>query len=348
MDTGTRQNPGPRGENEIAAAGSGAGVRDRQTDLGVADAGGLTRCLDTYFLNLRTKGTTLLPTITEAFPPLPLEELTAEISNFSDSALEDKQALIKRLVMVHPTLGLNWGAGHRFRRARRLKTHEPYPQNVDGIIWRKDVPASQGRANPDGFSVLYLADRPDTALKEVRAESDQVVLADFEIVPGKSCLIAPIGELMRIQRSGRGFMAGEHAQGVSNYLNACKPQDEKSLLITDAFLLECLLDGRDNYEISSYVAKCIFDKNPKLSAIAYPSCVQNGAICFAVRTDHFWDQWGVRSVRCGHARHLSHGYYDFSPARHVNGIEIGGNFHWEEHEEDVATTVLLKPLWVPS
>ncbi|MEJ8673236.1 RES domain-containing protein [Chromobacterium amazonense] len=289
----------------------------------------------------------MLPTITRAFPPLPLEELTAEISRFSSRSLVEKHDLIKRLVMLHPILSVDWNGRHLCR-ARKLSDNEALPGNVDGVIWRKDAPASQGRANPYGFPVIYLADHPDTALREVRAENHQVVLASFEILLNKSCMIAPVGELMCAQRTGRGSLLGNSSQYVTDLINSCEANEMKSLLITDAFLLDCLADGQDNYAISSYVAKCIFDKLPAISAISYPSQVQSGAICFALRTENFWEKWGVKAVRCGQARHLSHGYYHFSRIRHVIGIMKNGNFRWGEQEENVDSMTLLEPLWIPS
>lgn len=289
-----------------------------------------------------------MPTITERFPPLPLDELLPAIASFPTSTLQEQHALIKRLVMVHPTLSLDWGPGHRYRRARRLNPSEARPTNVDGIIWRKGVPAAEGRANPYGFSVIYLADHPDTALTEVRAKDDVVVLSDFEILPGKSIRVAPIGELVRVQRTGRGFLSGNASSTLNDFVNACDQDGAKSLLITDSFLLGCLVDGKDNYEVSSYVAKCIFDKDPMISAVAYPSHVQMGAINFAVRTDDFWNQWGVRAVRCGHATHLAHGYYNYTQIQHVTGITVDGTLCWSDELVNENTLTPLEPLWVQS
>lgn len=288
-----------------------------------------------------------MPTITERFPPLSLEELVSAIASFQESSLAEQHALIKRLVIVHPTLSLDWGPGHCYRRARSLKPEEAPPKNVDGIIWRKDVPAVLMRANPEGFPVMYLADHPDTALKEVRAEDGRVVLSEFEILPGKNIRVAPIGELMRIQRSGRGFLSGNASSALNDVLNACDPDSAKSLLITDSFLFDCLAKQTD-YEISSYVAKCIFDKDPAISVISYPSYVQDGAINFAVRTENFWENWGVRAVRCVHAKHLAQGYYGYSQIRHVSGITVRGNLVWDEDIENINCSLHLNPLWFPT
>lgn len=298
-------------------------------------------------ISTNAKGATLLPTITERFPPLPLKELSSAISNFQASPLSDQLALITRLVVQHPTLSLNWGPGHIYRRARVLKPEEVLPTNVDGFIWRKDVPATLMRANPEGFPVMYLADHPDTALKEVRATNSRVVLAEFEIQAGKQIRLAPIGEMMKIQRTGRGYLSGDASSTLNDFLNACEPDSARSLLITDSFLFDCLAK-QDNYQISSHVAKCIFDKDPAISVISYPSYVQHGAMNFAVRTEAFWESWGVRAVRCVHAKHLAQGYYGYSQIRHVSGITVRGNLVWSDEVENLNASLHLEPLWFPT
>lgn len=111
-------------------------------------------------------------TITQQFPPLPLDELAALIRNFADRDIGEKKSTIARLVEAHPTFNVNWGPGWRFRRARNLSGSKR-PDHVDGLIWHKDAPATLGRANPAGYRVLYLADRIDTALRETHIADDQ-------------------------------------------------------------------------------------------------------------------------------------------------------------------------------
>jgi hypothetical protein len=48
------------------------------------------------------------------------------------------------------------------------------------------------------------------------------------------------------------------------------------ILITDAFLFECLVKSDDKYLISLFVFKAFFEKNRQISAIAYPSVRQYG------------------------------------------------------------------------
>lgn len=283
------------------------------------------------------------PTIAQQFSPVPLDELTQTISAFSSKSMSEKQAIIRRLVAAHPVYNLAWGPTWRYRRARLLRPNE-VPATVDELIWRKGAPASLGRANSAGFQVLYLADRVDTAFREVRAVDHTAMIAEFEILPGRSIHIAPIGELARIQRTGRGYLSGEASKAINDFLNACDRDDAMSLLITDSFLLECLANEQDDYELSSTVAMGIFDKRPGVSVVAYPSRRQMGAMNFAVRVEQFWDNWGVVSVRRGRAIHLAQGYYRFVDTRHVDGITYGGALKWKD-EVSENSTLLLAPPW---
>lgn len=265
-------------------------------------------------------------TITQAYPPLPLNELLPLINDFASMPVDEKRAVIDRLVGVHPIYSMDWGPGSSYRRCRELE-NGAVPDHVDQLIWRAGVPARVGRANPDGFQVLYLADRPDTALNETRVMDGDVVMTDFVIREGCSIRVAPIGEMANIQRTGRGYLSSEVASTIDGMINAADYHEVRSLLITDAFLWDCFV-GSDVYEVTSHVAQAIFKKNDRINAIAYPSRRQFGAINFAVRVENFWDAWGIQSVRYGHAIHLAMGYYDFRGTKGVDGIYTDGRLSW--------------------
>lgn len=281
------------------------------------------------------------PTITEAHPPLPLSELTSLIKGFHAQTIEQKKKLIKCLVDIHPTLNLKWGGNWRYRRCRKFDM-EYRCKTVDELIWPKGGPAKLGRANPEGFQVLYLADRQDTALQEAGVEDHWAVVADFKIQTNRSVMVAPIGELIQIQRTGRGSLAGDQSAMITNLLNACKKEEAQSLLITDAFLLDCLV-GHGDYDISSHVAMCVLTKLPTVSAVAFPSVRQLGAINFAVRIERFWDDWALASVRYGRVQELAMGFYDVRDAQAVAGIHRDGHLEWEALDDPSVTLDLSPP-----
>ena len=253
--------------------------------------------------------------------------------------------VIERLVAVHPTLNVKQGPGWAFRRCRTYADGE-MPLHVDDVIWRKDVSAKLGRANPAGYQVLYVADRRDTALVETHVTHAVASVAEFCIQPGKSVRVVPIGEMTQIIRTGRGFLSGDASKTISDCLNACPPAEARSLLITDAFLLHCLV-GHDDYDVSSHVAHSIFTKLPAVGAIAYPSRRQQGAINYAVRVDGFWDTWALRSVRYGTATHLAMGYYSMPVDIAVDGVFPDGRLHWQQLH-GVEGTLALDPPYVGS
>lgn len=288
------------------------------------------------------------PSITEQYPPLPLDEAVELVAGFGEAEPEAQHAIIQRFVDVHPILCLEWGEGWRYRRARSLDPAER-PTNVSELIWRADVPAKLGRANPAGFQVLYLADRRDTALSEIRVSEQHVAITDFTIRSGHALRLAPVGEMTQIQRTGRGFLAGDASPAVTALINVCEADAGRSMLIADAFLLECLTNGDDDYALSSKVALAIFEKLPQVAAIAYPSRRQFGALSFAVRVDRVWESWGIFSVRRAHAKHLAMGYYALTEVRHVTGIYGNGDLEWDEGlDPNSETVVQLDPPWRPA
>lgn len=286
-------------------------------------------------------------TLTEQFPPLPITELVAGIKQFPLGSSEKQREFISRLLDHHPVLTVAFGGNGRYRRARKIRM-DIRTDKVQDLLWNPDGVAAAGRANPEGFSVLYLADRRETAFSEIRVEDDTVLLAELQIRSGKEFMVAPIGEFMQIQRTGRGYLCGDSSKHISDMLNACDPGDAKALLIADAFLYECLVGDTEDYKLSSWVAMSIFKKNKNCSAVAYSSVRQCGATNFAVRTDSFWDSWGVISAKRMHVKNLACGYYDSVDIEHVTGITSNGKLCWDSTQDKENSTILLAPLWTPS
>jgi hypothetical protein len=284
------------------------------------------------------------PTITERFPPLPLDRVIALIEQFPAAGAVARLETIEALVTAHAILCYDWGQDWRYHRARTVKPGTVL-EHVHELIWRSDVAPTIGRANPAGFPVLYLADRRDTALNEVGATNSDVVLTEFRIRPECSARIAPIGELLSVQRTGRGYLAGSDVAMLNGLINACDQDEARSMLIVDAFLFSCLTNTDDDYELSSSVALAVFNKLPEVSAVAFPSRRQYGAVNFAIRQETVWRDWGIVSVRAGHAQHLAMGYFDLSDIRHVTGITHAGGLVWSVETSQEDSVLLLDPPW---
>lgn len=287
-----------------------------------------------------------MKTITGTYPPLPLKYLLSRINEFEGASLSLKHTIISELIDVHPTLSVDFSKGSVFRRARKIGERD-YPDSVQDLLWRLGGVASVGRANPEGHPILYVADRPETAFAETHIDGSFVLLSELQIREGYKCRIAPIGEMIRVQRSGRGFLSGDASSTINDMLNACSLDEAKSLLITDAFLFECLVKDDAPYLISSFVAKSIFEKNNQISAVAFPSVQQDGAINFAIKTEDFWKAWGVIGARKMYVRHLSCGFYEASLTEHVVEVTLQGKLVWDRGiiEDDVAKRFV--PVWHP-
>ncbi|MGE6993087.1 RES domain-containing protein [Pseudomonas sp. NPDC047961] len=250
------------------------------------------------------------------------------------------------MVKVHPLVSMDFSAGSIFRRARKIGEYE-YPSSVQDLLWRAEGAPSVGRANPEGFPVLYLADRPETAFSEIHVNDETVLLSELRLREGTKCRIAPVGEFQQIQRTGRGFLSGDASAVINNMLNACDLEQARSLLIADAFLFKCLVEDDEKYTVSSFVAKSIFEKNRQISTVAYPSVRQYGAINFAVKTDGFWDSWSVVGARRMRVRHQACGYYETSQAEHVVVITENGRLDWEQGVVADNVAQRLEPAWYP-
>ncbi|MBK5435756.1 RES family NAD+ phosphorylase [Pseudomonas sp. TH32] len=283
-------------------------------------------------------------TITEQFPPLDLNYLTYEIKNFTSLSLVEKHSFILELVTKHPLLGLDFSGGSTFRRVRKIGEGD-YPSSIQDLLWRIGSVPSVGRANPEGFPVLYVSDRPETAFSETHVNDDFILLTELRIRDGARCRIAPIGEMLQIQRTGRGFLSGKASSVINDMLNSCDLEQVKALLISDSFLFECLVKDDDKYLLSSFVAKAIFEKDRNISAVAFPSVRQYGAINFAIRTDDFWNSWGIVGARRMRARHLACGFYTTSHTEHVVEIAQGDELVWEKGNIEDNVARVFEPPW---
>ena len=284
--------------------------------------------------------------ITERFPPLSLPNLIDGIRRFPLISQDERIAFINKLVQRHPILAVDWQPDWRYRRARVLGPTDS-PTSVDDIIWNKSASSRVGRANPAGYPVFYLADRLNTALAETHVKDETVLLGEFKVKPGSHIRIGPVGELLHVHRTGRGWMTDEY-NSISSLLNICAREEAEALIITDAFLVSLLTNSAADYVLSAAVAVAIFEKLPALDAISFQSTRCVGGICLALKTEKFWSSWGVFSLKRVRARHLAMGQYEVLDGHHVEGIYNDGRLAWAEEPGRADMTVELSPLWTPT
>jgi hypothetical protein len=292
-----------------------------------------------------------MQTITQPHPPMPLRELLPAIKNFALESQHTQLDFLSQLVARHPILNASLrpmpGQDGMFWRARAVpKSYQAL--HVDDLIWRKGTPASPGRANPPGFSVLYLANKPHTAFAEIGIEDETVLLTAFSIRDGQASRCAPIGEFANMYSSNRGRLLGDRASEIGQFLNACDSNDLKALLITDSFLHRCMSTDVAPYPLSAHVAHRIFLKNKEVQAIVYPSTKLAGALNFAIRTDDFWTCWGIRSVSNMRVQHLAEQVYTESERRNAKDIDLCGGLQWGNSVDNPAVGIFRNALWCPA
>lgn len=190
--------------------------------------------------------------------------------------------------------------------------------------------------------MLYVADRMNTALAEARAVHDRVAVAEFAIRTGRQTRIAPIGEFVQIQRTGRGYLSGDASAAITGTMNACSPDEGLALVLTDSFLLEVFLSD-DSYLYSSHIARELFAKDDAVRVIAFPSRRLVGALNFAVRVDTFWQDWAMVGARAGNARHLGCGLYQLGDVQAVDGVYVDGTLRWQPVAD--REKILIEPYW---
>lgn len=112
-------------------------------------------------------------------------------------------------------------------------------------------------------------------------------------------------------------------------------------MLQDSFLFEQMIcDDRD---ITSFIAKRIFQTNPSFDAIGYPSVRLRGGYNYAVKIDGFWHHWEVCAISKLHVECLHSGYYDFHPLAHVTKIDPDGTLHWKEDDDPAQKRWLQVP-----
>ncbi|ELA4569496.1 RES domain-containing protein [Salmonella enterica] len=288
-----------------------------------------------------------LKTITEKFPPLPVDELVTGINKSPQYDMAMKKEFLAKLIKYHPLLSVDWGKNSSYYRARHMGNEASPIDHVSEILCPPKEIRSYGRIDSDENEILYIASSKNTALNELKKKDNNFnyyAIATFHIY--KNLKILPIGELSHIQTTGRGLLTGNVSNAVNDLLNACDPDEAIRLLITDKFLSESLM-GSD-YNITSYVATCIFEKQKNISAISYPSKQLPGGVNFAIKNNVVWNHFGINAVRYAQVRHLACGYFEERNTRHVKGITQRGKLIWDEnHADDEYYAYPLEPLWTP-
>ena len=287
---------------------------------------------------------TKLPAIAELYSPRNLDDLAAEMRAFKQWPLDRQIEYVRGLIHDSPQFNARWGGGWTYRRVRKLGPDERLTSHQD-LIWNPNPPARVGRMNLEGVPMFYAADRAFTALREARVEDDRVAMMSFQVQARRCFQVVTFGELAQLQVSGRGhFILAHHeaASMMNGFIKAGDPIRVLAAILIDSFLLECLQDPGEDYGLSGATAAIVFEKHPQIDAFAYPSVRQHGSVCLAVRTEGFWDVWGVQTVQAGRVIHLGYGVYRPAFDEHVSAIDAEGMLSWGGED---GTLRRFAPIW---
>ena len=282
-----------------------------------------------------------LPTLTERSPQPPWQDVHKAIDIFHGSSDEQERInIIQQCVQWWTPYTIEWGQNWRYSRARWFEEDTP-PDNVRELIWPPSESVVEGRLNTRGQPIMYLGDRDFTALSEINHKNGYAAVSRFSMTRGVRLI--PIGEMTAIQRSGRGTFLQEHSDVVTNMLNACDYSDALTLITIDAFLADMIAAPDCNYAETNAIAEAMFSKDPNAKGLAYPSVKCRGGMNFAVKVDHFWEDWDLNMVTFADYRSAGHSVYRPLSRRNATDITDCGDIRWGEAEDNVRIGNLLSP-----
>lgn len=284
--------------------------------------------------------------LTDKHPPMDLKDLCAIIKKYELLSKKEKKKAIKKIISYHVTLTLEYSFRELFR-VRKIDNGEKISSFKD-IIWPPENINIPGRASINGSTTMYLSSTKDTALSEARINKHRIAIARFRNLE-EGTHIFPVGELHLVTERGFGeLLSNEESKCILDIINACPIEKARSIIIADKFIYKVFTSkDDDNYEMTSFIVDCIFNKIPKIDTIGYRSQMREGGYNLAIRSDKFWEKWGISSVTTADAEHLVLQYYKLSRLFSVSGIYNNGDFKWEEDSSNIESHILLSPPWRP-
>lgn len=269
--------------------------------------------------------------ITQQYPPLALDEIVYIANEFKNFSLEEKLSAVTKVVARHPMLNFPTQNDTRDFYRVRISRNRSFPLNYTGVLWNHSAPAQQARLNSPGNTVLYVANQSNAAFAETGVNDDFIIMSVLKIQPMKSVIFLPLGTFANIMRSNAAHLDVPEAlvKDLRNKILACPVQEMQALLISDEFLYNCIMEEDQDYAVSSFTAKLIFEKYPSVDVITYPSKKLRSATNYAIKVSNFWDKWAIGSVCTLEAQHLALGHYLHSNVRCVDKIDDNGAMSWE-------------------
>lgn len=272
-----------------------------------------------------------MTSITEKYPPLPLNEITKIANEFENYSTDQQTKTISRIIDLHPFLNFSTEKDNRDFYRARIARNGAFPFNYTGLLWNHSAPAQQARLNLPGDAVLYIANQANAAYMEVGVQNEMIILTRLSIQKDKHVSFLPLGTYTAITRSNAAHLdfSENHIIETRKKLLACPIHELQSLLIADEFIYNCIMNEDKDYFISSYTANLIFKKYASVDVISYPSKKLRAATNYAVKTQNFWEKWEISSAATLNVKHLALGQYQLSNLRSVDNIDESGFLSWQ-------------------
>lgn len=216
---------------------------------------------------------------------LPIDDLQAAAASIRaerncDVIREQFLWLLKYYDVVNYSLGYGWPLW----RVRKCGDATGFPNIAD--VYYPPNP-SAGRVNEPRSPMLYLSFNKFTAFHEVHAnEGDFLHLIGYKIAAERMIRCCTVGEINNVHKSGRAITSEELGKALNKILNKLSHEVGISFVFMDAFLSAVLADtdsaSRDHIH-SRTLASVLFDRNPDVEAIHYPSVALEGSMNLAIK-----------------------------------------------------------------
>lgn len=160
----------------------------------------------------------------------------------------------------------------RFKRRKNGKNYKDWPwRDIQALIHPVGPDIPLGRCNSDGESVLYCADKFNTALREIRAEEgDEVVLIEYNVI--RAALSNVVGDLNPTTvETGEPIFEGDELVSFQIVRD----------FIRSEFTKPVRAETRHLYRVSAAICREWFDDS--LDGWIYPSVESPAHECFVLR-----------------------------------------------------------------
>lgn len=259
-----------------------------------------------------------------------LDDLSTAISSSTDSAFV--RSRLNFLLDYYQVINYEMGYDRTFWRVRKCPTDAGF-ERLSELSYPPAEYTVAGRMNERNCPVLYLSANLMSTFEEVgAAQGDYLHCVGFQLRPNESLRCAMIGEITHVHRWGAGLTSEVIGRLINQQLDHMPHDFGKSFVFTDAFLSSILKDRsarNTEYLHSRTLASLLFERNPRIDAIAYSGVASEDSRNYAIKplaAERALDISGNTVIRI--TKKYKFGMYDFEVIRNARGFELDGLIVW--------------------